>query len=309
MNFNLTVLGSNSALPTIESFSTAHLLNASERFFLIDCGEGTQMQLRRFRIKFSKIKHIFISHLHGDHFFGLFGVLSSFNLLGRQTPMTIHAHPKLKKILDFHASTIGNHDFPVYFEPIEPGYQGRIYEDERVTVDTFPLKHRLETSGFFFREKLRPRNIKKEAVKRYGISLSNIWKIKNGADFYYQGTRIPNQDITLPPYKPRSYAFCSDTAYSEAIIPHIQHADILYHEASFKDEFRQRAEETAHSTTKQAATIARKAEVGKLIIGHFSGRHKDDIDNMVEEAREIFPETYAAADGSIYEVPQTRLKE
>lgn len=309
MDFKLTVLGSNSALPTAERFATAHLLNASERFFLIDCGEGTQIQLRRFRAKFSKIKHIFISHLHGDHFFGLFGVLSTFDLLGRQAPLNIHAHPKLKEILDFHKKKIGEQRYPILFHPITPGQEGIIHEDSRVVVKTFPMKHRIPANGFLFRERDQPRSLRKDAVVRYKIPIKEIQHVKNGADLHIDGRIIPNKALTLPPYKARSYAFCSDTGYDTDIIPYIKNVDILYHEATFRANMADHARETLHSTTTQAATIAKRADAGRLVIGHFSARHKRELDEMLQEARDIFPETYLAGDGYEYEVSRERIVE
>lgn len=303
MKFELTVLGSNSAFPTSERYPTAHVLNVHERFFLIDCGEGTQMQLRRNHIGFAKINSLFISHLHGDHYFGIFGLISTFRLLGRKTDLHIYAPKELEKIVYL---VLGyNHDtmeFKLVFHQLNTKSNEVVYEDKILTVTSFPLKHRIPTCGFLFKEKLRPRTIKRVAIDFHKIPIKDIKGIKDGNDFLNsEGKTISNNLLTLPPPSPRSYAFCSDTAYSEEIIPVIKDVDLLYHESTYLHELSSMAETAYHSTSHQAATIALKANVKRLVIGHFSSRYKD-VTPLLEEARKVFPETYEAIDNKVYSV-------
>jgi ribonuclease Z len=300
VKFELTILGSSSALPTSKRNLTAHVLNVYERYFLIDCGEGTQSQLRKNRIPFGRINHIFISHIHGDHFYGLFGLLSSFNLLKREKDLHIYAHSSLKKGIKYIMKHYeGQFSYKIYFHDLKTDKVEKIYEDEYVEVMSLPLIHKIPVAGFLFREKPRLPNIKKSYVKHYQIPIKNIHQIKMGEDYQTEdGKIIPNSELTYMPYKQRSYAFCTDTAYNEFIIPWIENVDLLYHEATFKEEHRDQAENTYHSTAKQAASIARKANVKKLIIGHFSARYKS-IEDLVTEATSIFPNTVAAEDGLV----------
>lgn len=304
MTFELTILGSGSALPTSRRYPTAQALNVLERFFLIDCGEGTQLQLRNAKVRMSNINHIFISHLHGDHIFGLFGLLSTYNLLGRKNPLTIHGHSNLKAILDFYYQQFAEElQYRVEVKPIDSRSFHLIHEDKVVEVYAIPLKHRVPSWGFLFREKEKERNIDKFAIEKYNIGIKDILKVKAGEDFITDdGELIPNSDISTMPPKPRSYAFCSDTAYFERITKWIDGVDLLYHEATFADAERKIAKQTAHSTASQAAMIAKKANVGKLIIGHFSNRYKD-LNPLLTEARLIFPETYLAEDLDVYNIP------
>jgi len=309
LKFELTILGSSSALPTSQRNLTAHVLNVYERFFLIDCGEGTQIQLRRNRIRFGKINHIFISHLHGDHIYGLFGLLSSFNLLDRTNDLHIYAHKPLKNGIDYIRKNFEGHlNYNIRFHPINPEEKELIYEDKRLEVYSFPLRHKIATSGFLFVEKPREPNIKKSYVQKYNISVKNIQHIKSGGDYKSpDGWLIPHAEITEPPYRQRSYAFCSDTGYYEAIVPVINNVDLLYHEATFQEEHREEAEKTLHSTARQAASIARQARAKKLIIGHFSARYKE-IDNLLSEARAIFEDTIPAEDGLVYDIKPYRTE-
>ncbi len=302
MTFSVTILGSSSALPTSKRFSTAQVLNVHERFFLIDCGEGVQIQLRKFRIKFGKINHIFISHLHGDHFFGLFGLLSSFHLLGRETDLNIYSHPELEEILKNLSWFFDELKFKIIFHPLNYETSEVIYSGKYVEVKSFPLKHRIPTCGFLFKEKPKQRNIRKEYVDRYNIPIKDIVKIKQGADFVTdKGITIPNKELTIPPPVPRSYAFCSDTAFDERIIPEIQNVDLLYHESTYLQDLKKQAAETFHSTASQAAAIAQKANAGKLIIGHFSSRYKE-VQSFLDEAQLVFPNTFVAEDGETHDV-------
>jgi len=303
VKFELTILGSSSALPTSKRNLTAHVLNVYERYFLIDCGEGTQTQLRKNKIPFGRINHIFISHVHGDHIYGLFGLLSSLNLLKRDKDLHIYAHSNLKKGIKYIMKHYeGKFSYKIYYHDLNTEKAELIYEDENVEVFSFPLTHKIPVAGFLFKEKPRLPNIKKSYVQHYQIPIRNIHQIKMGADYQTSdGKVIPNSELTYSPYKRRSYAFCTDTAYDESIIPHIENADILYHEATFKEEHSDQAETTYHSTAKQAGFIAEKANVKKLIIGHFSARYKS-IEELLAEAVSVFPNTQAAEDGLVEEV-------
>lgn len=310
MKFSVTILGSSSALPTSKRFPTAHLLNVNERFYLIDCGEGTQIQLRRFKQPFNKVKHIFISHLHGDHIFGIFGLISSLELLGKKDELHIYAHKEFEKILAFYQKFYDRKiSFRIIHHIIDDKQIIVIHEDKKIRVTSFPLIHKIPVSGFVFKEHQRERNIKKEAVEKYQISIKKIHEIKGGSDYISEnGVVIPNKEITLPPYKSRSYAFITDTISRESVIPVIKNADLLYHEATFRHEELNLARNTCHSTSVQAAEIAKKSKTKKLLIGHFSARYKD-INPILKEAKTVFPETIAVNDGDIYTVPLEREAE
>ena len=299
----LTILGSSSALPTSGRFPSAHVLNAHERLFLIDCGEGTQMQLRKTRIRFAKINHIFISHLHGDHVFGLYGLLSTFSLMGRTNPIHLYAPENYDNILKSHLSDFDiNLSFEIDFIPLSGNNPVKILDDKYLTVTSFPLKHRVPAYGFLFREKFSDRNIIKEYIDKYNIPPIRIPAIKKGEDFITSdGKIVKNEEITLPPPEPLSYAYCSDTKYFKRLASFVKEVSLLYHEATFDKTKEDLAEMTGHSTTLDAAKTALEANVGTLIIGHFSARYKD-IAPLVDEARTIFPETYPAIDGKSYEV-------
>jgi ribonuclease Z len=299
----LTILGSSSALPTSGRFPSAHVLNAHERLFLIDCGEGTQMQLRKTRIRFAKINHIFISHLHGDHVFGLYGLLSTFSLMGRTNPIHLYAPENYDNILKSHLRDFDiNLSFEIDFIPLSGKNPVNILDDKYLTVTSFPLKHRVPAYGFLFREKLSDRNIIKESIDKFNIPPVRIPAIKKGEDFITSdGTIVKNEEITVSPPEPLSYAYCSDTKYFKRLASFIKDVRLLYHEATFDKSKKDLAEMTGHSTTLDAAKTALDANAGALIIGHFSARYKD-IAPLVDEARTIFPETYPAIDGKSYEV-------
>lgn len=308
MTFELTVLGSSSALPTSTKFPSAHVLNIHERFFLIDCGEGTQIQLRKAKIRFGKINHIFISHLHGDHVFGLFGILSTFQLLGRKTPLHLYAQPELEQIIAFYHKHFGNEEgYPVILHKILKQKTQVIYEDKIAEVVAFPLNHRVLTYGFFFKEKKRPLNIRKDIIGNYNFSIKQIRDIKEGKDIMLESGKILyNKDLTELPYKPRSYAYCSDTMMHEKNIALLSGVDLLYHEATFLDKDKQLAKLTGHSTAKQAAEFAFKAKAGKLLIGHFSSRYKQE-DLFLKEALDVFPNTESADELNVYKIPVERI--
>jgi len=303
LTFELTILGSSSAVPTSKRNLTAHVLNVHERFFLIDCGEGTQIQIRKNKIRFGKIDHIFISNLHGDHIFGLFGLISTFNLLNRDKDLHIYAHPDLENIINRHIEYFERSiSFKIVYHHLNPKVNEVIFEDDKVKVETIPLKHRIPTCGFKFTEQPYLRNLRKDVVQIYNIPISKIQEIREGADFMNDaGELIPNSRLTLPPYKIRSYAYCTDTAYSEKIVPIIRDVDLLFHEATFAKSMKKQAKLTFHSTSEDAANIAKKAAAKKLILGHFSARYKD-VSQIINEAKEIFVNTFSAEDGEKYEV-------
>ena len=304
MPFQLTILGSSSAMPTSKRYPTAQVLNVLGRFFLIDCGEGTQHQLRKNKIGFGRLNHILISHLHGDHFFGLIGFISTQILLGRTNDLHIFAHSELQRYIQFQIDFLKIQDlgFRLVFHPLNFKKEQVIFDDEKLTITSFPLNHRIQCCGFLFEEKEKEANIKKGQLKKYQIPIRDIKNIKAGADFVTEeGEIISNKKLVIPPLKPRSYAFCSDTAYHEKIIPIIQDVDLLYHEATFADSEQALAKATFHSTGKEAAQIAQKANAGKLLIGHFSARYKEPQVTL-DEARSIFPETYAISEDEVYEV-------
>ncbi len=262
---------------------------------MIDCGEGTQVQLRKSRLKFSRLNNIFISHLHGDHCFGLIGLISTFGMLERNADLHIYAHEDLQKQmtpqLDFFCKDM---PYKVVFHNINPGEKTIIYEDRSLTVETIPLKHRLPTCGFLFREKPTPNHIIREMTDFYKVPLYMMNRIKNGEDFVCEdGTVVPNNRLTTPSAPARSYAYCSDTIYLPRITEQIKGVDLLFHEATFTDSEKARAKSTQHSTARQAAEIAKMAEVKKLVIGHFSARYEEE-DTLIEEARSVFENTMLA---------------
>jgi ribonuclease Z len=299
----LTILGSSSALPTSERYPSAHVLNAQERLFLIDCGEGTQMQLRKNRIRFAKINYIFISHLHGDHVFGLYGLLSTFSLMGRKSPIHLYAPENYNKILQSHLLDFDIHlNFEIDFIPLSGKDPVVILDDKYITVTSFPLKHRVPSFGFLFREKRGERNIIREYISKYDIPLVRIPAIKKGADYVTpEGIIIRNEDITVSPPEPLSFAYCSDTKYFRQLSSFIKGVTLLYHEATFDKNLDELAYATGHSTTLDAARTALEAEAGSLIIGHFSARYRD-ISLLVDEARSIFQKTFPAIDGMSYDI-------
>ena len=303
MKFELTILGSNSALPTPKRFSSAQLLNINERFFLIDCGEGTQIQLRRFNQAFSKINNVFISHLHGDHYFGLPGLISSFSLLGRRADLNIYGPKELEQIITCQLGAFDDKlSFKINFIKTNPKTEEIIYEDKEVVIKSFPLKHRVLTTGFIFKERDKKFSLIKDKVEFYKIPIKLREGIKSGDDFTTEdGELIKNKYLTKSPNKPRSFAYCSDTAYYEKIIDTIKDCDLLYHEATFSNEHIKRAKETKHSTAEQAATIAKKANVKQLIIGHFSPRYRS-LRDLSKEAIAVFENTQIVNDGDVFSV-------
>ena len=290
--FELHILGCGSALPTTRHFPTSQILNVRDKLFMIDCGEGAQLQFRKSRLKFSRLNHIFISHLHGDHCFGLLGLISTLNLLGRTAELHIHSpqglEELLKPMLDFF-----NHQmtYPVVFHAFETKEPTLVYEDRSLTVTTIPLRHRMPTCGFLFAEKPRPNHIIREMIDFYQIPVYELNRIKNGADYVTpDGETIPNSRLTRPSDPPRSYAYCSDTLPLASVVEQVRGVDLLFHEATFVEEDAARAKETYHTTASQAASIAREAGVKRLLVGHFSARY-DNEELLLEQAR---PETLLA---------------
>lgn len=293
--FELHILGCGSALPTTRHFATSQVVNLRDKLFMIDCGEGAQMQLRKSRLKFSRLNHIFISHLHGDHCFGLLGLISTFGLLGRTAELHIHSPKGLEALfaplLSFFCNGLG---YRVLFHEFETKAPELIYEDRSVTVTTIPLKHRIPCCGFLFEEKARPNHIIREMVDFYKVPVYELNRIKNGADYVTpEGEVIANARLTRPAEPPRKYAYCSDTIFRPSIAEQIKGVDLLFHEATFVQADQARAKETYHTTAAQAARIACEAEAKKLVIGHFSARYEDEA-VLLKEAREVFPETILA---------------
>lgn len=302
MTFEVTILGSNSALPAHGRHPTAQVLNHHEKLFLLDCGEGTQIQLSAYRIKRSKISEVFISHLHGDHYYGLPGLLTSYHLLKRSEPLHLYCPKGLKDIIDLnfrYSDTRLSYELIVH--EIDCSQVQQIYENNHVTVTTIPMKHRIACCGFLFREKERERVILPEQLARYNVPLSGIGTLKFGNDITVDGVTIANRELTQDPPPPRAYAFCSDTIHSPGLIENVKAVNLLYHEATFMEESAERASLTYHSTARQAATIAKKSGVKKLLIGHFSAKY-DNLQLLLEEAKAVFPATEIAVEGQTFKV-------
>ena len=299
----LNILGCYSATPRTFTNPTSQVLEINNHLFLIDCGEGTQVQLRKNKIKFSRIKHIFISHLHGDHYFGLAGLISTFRLLTRETDLNIYAPKGLKEVITMQMKLSDSWtNFRLIFHELKSKESELIFEDEKVEVHTIPLKHRVYTNGFLFKEKKGERKLDMNAVVKANIDIAYYRKLKQGFDAENkEGKLIKNETVTLDPIKPKSYAFCSDTVFNNSIVPIIKDVDVLYHESTFLEKHEHLAEPTKHSTAKQAATIAKRANAGKLILGHYSTRY-EGLEGFKMEASEIFQNTLLAEDGKVFEL-------
>ena len=293
--FEVNILGCGSALPTTRHFASSQVVNIREKLFMIDCGEGAQLQLRRSKLKFTRLNHIFISHLHGDHCFGLMGLISTFGLLGRTAALHIYAHEDLEKLLAPHLEFFcKGMTYDVVFHAIDPTKANVIYDDRSVSVSTIPLKHRIPTCGFLFQEKQTPNHIIRDMVDFYRVPVFELNRIKNGEDYVTpDGTVVPNHRLTTPSDPPRSYAYCSDTAYLKSIVPQIKGVDLLFHEGTFAQCDAARAKETYHTTAAQAAAIALETEAKQLVIGHFSARYEDES-ILLKEAQAVFPNTLLA---------------
>lgn len=297
----MQILGAGSAVPTKKFSHPSQVLSLREKVFMIDCGEGTQHQVRRYGVRVSRLNHIFISHLHGDHCFGLVGLLSTLDTQGRTGDVYIHSHPELEELLrPMIAFFCKGLSFKIYFEPFSPTESELIYEDRSLTVRTFPMKHSVRSSGFLFKEREKERHVKPELLKYFKVPVAQIPLIKQGADFTTEeGEVIPNWQLTTAATPSKSFAYCSDTAYTEKYLEHIAGVDCLFHEATFLQQDIAAAKKTLHCTALQAATIAKMAEVKQLIIGHYSARY-DDPAELLAEAKGIFENTDFAADGKTF---------
>lgn len=293
--FELHILGCGSALPTTRHFATSQVVNLRDKLFMIDCGEGAQMQLRKSRLKFSRLNHIFISHLHGDHCFGLMGLISTFGLLGRTAELHIHSPKGLEELLtpmlNFFCHTLA---YKVIFHEFDTRQTSVVYEDRSMTVTTIPLQHRIPCCGFLFAEKARPNHIIRDMVDFYKVPVYELNRIKNGSDYVTpEGEVIANTRLTRPSDPPRKYAYCSDTIFRPEIVEQLSGVDLLFHEATFAESELARAKETYHTTAAQAARIALEAGVRQLLIGHFSARYEDES-ILLKEASAVFPNTILA---------------
>ena len=297
--FGVTILGNNSALPAYDRHPTAQIVTLNEQLFLIDCGEGTQMQLTRYKVRRSKISHIFISHMHGDHYFGLAGLLTSFSLMSREQDLHLHAPAPLKQILDLQFSTADTRfTYKLHFHPLNG--DGVIAEDEKFSVEAFKVFHRIDCWGFVIREKKKPRKIDVERISGKNIPAIFYDRLKNGEDYVTKtGEIISNESVTIANTPSRSYAFSGDTIYNEAICKNVKDVTLLYHEATFLKDQEERAASRFHSTTIQAAKIAQTANAKRLLIGHFSSKY-ETLDAFLTETSEVFPQTQLAIEGVTY---------
>ncbi len=297
----VSILGCYSATPRTITNPTSQVLEINNQMYLIDCGEGTQVQLRKHKIKFSRINHIFISHLHGDHFFGLIGLISTFSLLNRPNDLHIYGPKGIKEIILLQIKLSKSYTkYNLFFHELESKQSELIFEDDKITVYTIPLKHRVYTNGFLFKEKQGLRRINIDAAKEHNIEVCYFNKLKQGSDLKQEnGTVIKNETVTFDPLPTQSYAFCSDTIYNEEIIPLIENVDVLYHESTFLEQDENKCLATGHSTAIQAATIAKKANVKNLILGHYSTRYSD-INLFKQEADTVFKPTFLADDGLVF---------
>lgn len=302
-DFDINILGCGSALPTTRHLSSSQVLDLRDKLYMIDCGEGSQLQMRKMELRFSRLTHIFISHLHGDHCFGLPGLISTLGMLGRTGDLIIHGPAEvetyLKPILSMFCKGLS---FQVRFNPINTTAYGLIMEDRSVSVFSIPLKHRIPTCGFLFAEKAKERHIIRDMIDFYQVPVKCIKDIKQGADFVTEnGEVVANERLTRPAELPKRYAYCSDTAFDPDIVPYIEGVDLLYHEATFAQSELNRAKETFHSTAAQAAEIAKMAKVKNLVLGHYSARY-DDLTVLHEEALAIFPDTYMSEEEMTYSI-------
>lgn len=298
MKFEISILGCGSALPTILRNQSGQIVNVNESEYMIDCGEGTQLMMRKMKKRFQKINQIFISHLHGDHYFGLMGYLSTLHLLGREKEMTVFGPVGLQEIIAVHQKYSKNgFRYPLNIVELNSTESQMIFEDKKVEVHTIPLNHRIYCNGYLIKEKPRDRSILPEKIDQYRIPLKLIKEIKKGADFELEnGSIVNNSELTKNPPSPKSYAYCSDTMYKPDIIPIIENVTALYHEATFCEKDKDKAEYTRHSTAKEAAIIARDSKAQKLILGHFSARYTE-LDHILSEAKTVFENSTLAHDG------------
>lgn len=302
MNFTVNILGTASALPKAERYPSAQVLNVRGRLFMIDCGEGAQMQMRRLGISFLKIEYICLSHIHGDHIFGIFGLLSTMGMLGRTAPLTIYAPASLAPVLEFFKSNFGEGLlYEIDHVVLEMTSPEVVYENRNVELLAFPLNHRVETFGFMIREKTPQFNVHKDAITKYGLTLSEIGTLKRGEDVVREDMLIPAAEAAYLPFKPRSYAYCSDTAPFPQLSEWVRGASVLYHETTFPADMEEMAAKTYHSTTLQAAQCAKDAGVGRLLAGHYSSRYPS-VEFYLDELRSVFPESYLTSDLDVIEI-------
>ncbi|WP_314667063.1 ribonuclease Z [Prevotella aurantiaca] len=301
--FKIHILGCGSALPTLHHNATCQIVEIRGKFFMIDCGEGSQIQVRRSKVHFSKVQAVFISHLHGDHCFGLFGMISTFGMTGRTAPLQIYA-PKefedyFKLSMELFCKGLG---YKVTFHPVDTTETNVIYEDKSLTVETIPLEHRVPCCGFLFCEKPTAPHIRRDMIDFYNIPISQINNVKAGADWTtIDGDIIPNSRLTTPADNPRSYAYCSDTRYMKQLYKKVSGVNVLYHESTYASEHKDRAKTYYHSTSQEAATVAHEACVGKLLLGHYSARYINE-DVLLSEAKAIFPNSFLTNEGMVFEV-------
>ena len=305
MSFNVTILGSSGALPAYGRHPSAQLVEIQNRYFLIDCGEAVQMQLMKFQANYHRITHIMISHLHGDHYLGLMGLLFTMHLHRRTNDLHLYSHRGLDEIITTQLRySQSSPSFKIIFHRLEKDVREIIFEDEALTVETIPLAHKIRCSGFLFREKPKPRRIDKTVLPE-GLLIQQLAGLKRGEDVVDEDGNIlyKNEMLTLPPRHSRSFAYCSDTAFEKRIVDQIRYVDLLYHEATFALDEEEKAKETMHSTALQAATIAQLAQVNKLLIGHYSARYKDPAP-LLDEALPIFNNTHLAIEGEQHTIPE-----
>lgn len=297
------ILGCGSALPTLKHNATAQIVELRGKLFMVDCGEGTQISLRRSHIAFTKVQAVFISHLHGDHCFGLMGMISTFGMLGRTSPLHIYAPAALESLLgELLDAFCTGLEFQVVFHAVDTTKRQVIYDDKSLTVESLPLEHRVPCCGFLFREKPTLPHIRREMIDFYQVPVSQIQRIKGGADWTMaDGTVVPHARLTRPAEPPRSYAFCSDTRYMPQLAESLEGVDLLYHESTYDNANEERAAKYFHSTAAQAAMVARDAHVGRLLLGHYSARYENE-QQMLAEAREVFPNTDLSNEGLVFDV-------
>lgn len=295
----VTILGNNSALPMHDRHPTSQVVTNGEQLFLVDCGEGTQIQMNRFKIRRSRIQHIFISHLHGDHYFGLPGLLNSYSLTSRKDPLHLYGPEPLWDILDLQfKAAAANLSYPIHFHPLTEA--ALLLDEKRIQVECFPVQHRIPCWGFRFREKTKPRKVDPRLAYQAGIPPEFFANLKEGEDFRRKdGTVVPNAEVTRAAAPAVSYAYCADTRYDESIVPHIREAELVYHEATYLDDQQDKAFERFHSTAAQAAAIARQADAKRLLLGHFSSKY-EILDAFREEAEKIFPQVEVCREGVTY---------
>ncbi|MBR1415253.1 MAG: ribonuclease Z [Prevotella sp.] len=302
--FRIHILGCGSALPTTRHFSSMQVVECRGKLFMVDCGEGAQLQLRRSSLSFERLGHVFISHLHGDHCFGLIGMISTFGLLGRNAPLHIHAPRELEPMLKSQLDMFFNYDlgYDVEFHPVDTTRQQVIFEDRSLTVESIPLNHRMPCAGFLFREKPSLPHIRRDMIDMYGIPTSQIMNIKSGQGFTLpDGTHIPHEQLVTEADKPRSYAYCSDTRYMPRLHERLKDVDVLYHESTYAADKLQSAEKYYHSTAAQAASVARDAHAGKLLLGHYSARYTDEK-ILLNEAREVFQNSFLTNEMDVFDI-------